>query len=420
MIRRIGKSQALLALLLVLIVNAALASLNPLGKYDPERLPSAHSWIWWAAQDFVAQNPPPQVVILGSSLLMNPIQEQDANFLQKDIDSVVTHRSAYLESQLHLALQNQLKGQLKGQFRGQVNEEPAAINCFNLAVPGSLMSDNYLVLRTLLNGPRKPSVVVLGLALRDFIDNQVPCAAATPSYKYLSRYTDVSDLVDLTMPDIWQRGEYWLNRRFYLIGKKLDIQSALSESASNLERPLGASRFDECRLNAFDMSCYVPGFKSEVERNVWITKPNQANAFQDNSAEYRRRYRSPNQKLFECQKTFLVKFCELAEQAQIKVVIVNMPVTAAHTALMPAGSYAGYMDCLTSASRHFHASLLDLNGSGAFSLSDFSDTCHMQAAGGKKLLDLVAAELARKPEMARSIGFPGRASKVAAFGRTIY
>ncbi len=411
--KRLGRSQALLAVMLVAAVNIVLVVLNPLGKYDPERLPSAHSWIWWAAQDFVAQTTPPKVVILGSSLLMNPIQEQDANFQERVVDTVVEHRSAYLESQLRRDLG-------LGGGSGGVHDSIDTIGCFNFAVPGSLMSDNYMVLRALLNGERKPRAVVLGLALRDFIDNEVPCAAATPSFKYLSRYTDISDLVGLTMPNLWQRGEYWLNQHCYLIGKKLDIQSALSERATAIERPLVASRYLDCRLNAFDMSCYVPGFKSEVERNVWLTKPHQAHVAQDNTAEYRRRYRSRNTQLFECQKTFLDKFCRLAEQQQIKVIIVNMPVTPAHTALMPPGAYDQYVRCLTDASRQYRIPLLDLNSGGRFSQGDFWDTCHMQATGGKKLLDLLAAEMSKNADIAHAIGVSRGTSKVAAFGRTIY
>ncbi len=59
----------------------------------------------------------------------------------------------------------------------------------------------------------------------------------------------------------------------------------------------------------------------------WITKPakvlkaGEAPVFQDNSAEYRRRYRSPNKELFACQKTFLNKFCQLAQESKISVIL---------------------------------------------------------------------------------------------------
>ncbi len=70
---------------------------------------------------------------------------------------------------------------------------------------------------------------------------------------------------------------------------------------------------------------------------------------------------------------------------------------------MPAGSYQEYLQSLASVSDRYGAPLLDLNSSGKFSDSDFSDTCHMQASGGKKLLDLVSGEIARNPEIAQRL-----------------
>jgi hypothetical protein len=228
----------------------------------------------------------------------------------------------------------------------------------------------------------------------------------------------------LALPDIWQRGEYWLNRRVYLIGKKLDMQAALSQAASAVitqGQVQGQGQgLLECRLNAFDMSCYVPGVKSEVERHVWMTKPNLVHSFQDNSAEYRRRYRSPNKRLFECQKSFLRKFCELAQQEGIQVVIANMPVTGSHIALMPAGSYSDYLQTLKACSDNYGAPMLDLNHGDLFTITDFADTCHMQGSGGKKLLELLAGELSGNDSLAQAVGFRRPASKLAVFGRTIY
>lgn len=420
-LRELSQSQVALALFLVVIVNVVFAIVNPLGKYPPEKLPTEHSWIWWASQDFLGQKETPAVVILGSSLLMNPLQEQDATFLDRETDAVLDHHSMYLESLLNKRFYTTAETGTRN-----ANSARQSISCFNFAVPGSLMSDNYMVLRTMLNGDRKPKVVVLGLALRDFIDNQVTCAAATPSFKYLARYTDVSDLIDLAMPNIWQRGEYWLNRRVYLVGKKLDMQAALSQAASQLQQETTATDSPmhdgllDCRLNAFDMSCYVPGVKSEVERHVWMTKPNLVHTFQDNSAEYRRRYRSTNKTLFECQKSFLERFCELATASNIRVVMVNMPVTTEHAKLMPAGSYSDYIKCLKAVSARFQAPLVDLNNCGKFTIADFADTCHMQGSGGKKLLDVIAAELSEDASIARSLGVPRPTSKLAEFGRTIY
>jgi hypothetical protein len=78
------------------------------------------------------------------------------------------------------------------------------------------------------------------------------------------------------------------------------------------------------------------------------------------------------------------------------------------------------MDTLSQVSGRFHAPVLDLNRESPFLDSDFSDTCHMRASGGKKLLDLVSAAMAKDPQIIRALKDSKAASKLATFGRTIY
>ncbi len=369
-----------LAIFIVIAVNYGLITINPLGRFAPENLPATHSWIWWATQDFIQQKPSPAVVLLGSSLLVNPILEQEAKFQDQAIDSVIDHRLRYLQTELErkLTLKN--------------------LTCFNFAVPGSLMSDNYMIMRCLFDAQRKPKLVILGLALRDFIDNEVPSAASTPTYRYMSRFTDATDLESLTLPNIWQRCESFLSRHIYLIGRKLDIQAALSQKASHLA-DAWTRYFPNCQLNAFDLSCYIPSTRSEIERGVWITKPNEEKPYHDNSAEYRRRYKSPNLQFFDTQSIFLDKFCEAAIKLNIQVILVNMPVTPQHISLMPDFSYGRYLETLKKTARKYHFQLLDLNHSDIFRSTDFSDTCHMRGSGGKKLLDLIVDEVVTRPTL---------------------
>jgi hypothetical protein len=423
---RIASSPSLLAVVVLILLNLALVSLNPLASFDPEKLPAAHSWIYWAAEDFRAQPQPANVVLLGSSLLVNPICAQEANFLQKEVDSVVNHRCRYLESRLQdQAKQAEEKRPLPTPLRSSAQITPQAqagpsATCFNFALPGSLMSDNYMILRTLLNGPRSPKMIVLGLALRDFIDNEVPCAAATPVFRYLERYTDVSDIVDLAMPETWQRLEFSLRRHVYLLRKKLDVQSALSQFAdANLRQGL-QSGYSSCLLNQFDMSCYVPSLRSDIERNVWISKPNDCQPVKDNVPEYKRRYRTANYKLFQCQKVFLEKFLAEAKSRGIKILIINLPTTREHLTLMPQGAYSQYLEVLRAAENRFHTPFLDLNDDRRFYRADFVDTCHMRGSGGKKLLDCIAQEVRKNPELAKCLEISRDNPTFTAASSTIY
>lgn len=371
--------------ILLALINAALLWLKPLANVDPESLPAAHTWVWWATKEFQELKQPPAVVILGSSLLMHPLERIDADYLHENVDYVTHHRCIYMENRLAKEL------------------DVSRSTVFNFALPGGMASDDYMVARSLFSGLHKPSVIVLGLGLRDFIDNGVHCAGATPAFKYLKRYTDISDLVDMAMPQIFQRSDYWLGNAIYLWGKKLDLQVLLAEQTKSILVPRWSRMFKPSQLSSADSERDMPSnLRSEIEKGVMLASPNMPASWDDNTAEYKRRFRSSNDNTFNIQLSFLNKLCELANQKRIKVVIVNMPLTPKNHALMPLGSYDRYVTAIKQTARIYDCEYLDLDHSGKFDYArDYYDTAHMNSSGGRKLVDaMVEFFKERKPVVA--------------------
>lgn len=361
-----------LCALMLVAVNGALLLAKPFAQVDPDSLPAAHTWVWWAAKEFQEMKKPPSVVLLGSSLVMHPVSRMDAQYLGKNIDYVKHHRSQYMEDCINKQLAVPDSG------------------VYNFALPGGMVSDDYMVARALLNGQRKPAVMVLGLSVRDFIDNGVRCAGATPAFKYLKRYTTIDDLVDVAMPQIHQRSDYWLGNGIYLWGKKLDLQVMLSEKAKTTLTPVYAKIFAPSTLTAADTERNQPSnLRAEVEEGMMMIANDIPYSWEDNSAEYKRRYRSPNEKGFETQLWFFKKLCELGNERGIKIVIVNMPLTPQNHGLIPSGSYDKYVATLQSTAKTYGCDYLDLDGPSPkkFDLKDYYDTAHMNASGGHKLID---------------------------------
>ncbi len=372
--RRVLASPVSQGLLLFLVLNAALLFCQPFARVNARALPAVHTWTWWAAQEYFGYKPPPQVVLLGSSLFMHSVSRQDANFLGKDLDYVRHHRSNYLE---HL---------LQTRFG---SNKP--IVCFNFSMPGDLVSDDYMIMRALLQDPNCPQYVVIGLSIRDFIDNAVNCPGTTPPFRYLKRFDDIDDLVDLAYPKIWQRCDYQFGKICYLWQKKLDLQVILDEQTKQIVRPLILPLSASSQLNNLDYRHHVPNnLHSEVEEGMAIVKPNIPNSFDPNYADYRRRCGKPNLPMFQIQSTFLDKLLTLADGRKIKPILLNMPLTPENLALMPPGSYERYLDCLRTMAKTHNVPLVDLNGDSRFVHSDFYDTAHMNATGGRKLLDAIA------------------------------
>lgn len=390
--------EVILGLILLVAVNAMLFVVNPLSKVDPESLPSAHSWVWWATQEFVKQPKAPDVVWLGSSLVMHPVSRLDADYLGKNLDYVKHHRSLYMENAL--------------EQRGA-----AGTVCYNFALPGGMVSDDYMVSRALF-GKRKPAVVVLGLSIRDFMDNQVHCAGATPAFKYLQRYTSIDDLVDVSLPQIWQRADYLYGKMSYLWGKKLDIQVLLAEKVKKFVGPHFASAFPPSRIAEADPTRNQPSnLRSEVEEGMFIVQSKQPYSFEDNSKEYVKRYRSANDQMFKTQEFFFDKLVSELKQNGIEVVVVAMPVTELNHKLMPAGTYDRFIATLKNTSAKYSCSFLDLDSAGKFQLTDYYDTSHMNGAGGKKLVDSVAEAIYTQPSMVAALEKSARSS-VAAQGQS--
>lgn len=395
--RSVWKSTAVWTAGLLLAANATMLAWKPLASVDPESLPSAHTWAWWAAKEFTSLPKAPDVVLLGSSLLFQPLGRLEANYHGKDIDYVRHHRVNYIENAL--------------QKRGL----PAEI-CYNFSLPGSMVSDDYMVMRSLLHGARKPKVAVVCISMRDMMDTQVHCIGTTPPFRLLTRYTDIGDILDIAMPKLWQRGDYLAQKGFYLWGKKLDLQVLLSEATKSTLAPTYSQWFPPSRLAEADPARNLPSnLRSEVE--YMPMRANEPISWTDNASEYKRRYRHANEKLFKDEATFLAKMYDMARERGIEMVLVNAPLTPENHALMPSGAYDHYLLYLRKFCATRDIPLLNLDGQPQFKHEDFYDNAHMNGYGGAKMADAMVEEIATSPRIAAALRAPGDAPQQLAVSK---
>jgi hypothetical protein len=375
----------LLALLIFVAINAALSSTVPLAKVDPESLPAAHTWVWWATTEYLASKPPPDVVLLGSSLVMHSVSRCEADYLGRDLDYVTHHKSLYLR--------NRLITNLHG-YNGE---------CFNFALPGGMVSDDFIIGRAMFKPDRKPKVLVLGLSLRDFMDTCVHCAGSTPAFRYLKRYCSIDDVVGLALPDLYRQQEYWLGKGLYLYGNSLDLQVITAEQTKSLFNHLAPPP-------AIAAAChpdYTPiNARSEVEKGLFIVPSNPRYEFEDNRPIFRKRYRHRNEQLFAIQKTFFEKLLKQCKDLGIRVIIANMPLTEDHLRILPPGQYEEYLSMLVAESNKYGCAYIDLNSDPQFSRQDYYDTCHMNGKGGRKFLDVLVRTITSDPSLAKHLTKP--------------
>ncbi len=324
---------------------------------------------------------PPDVVLFGSSLLLHPLCLADASYLKRDLDYATHHRCAYMEDLLSRRL------------------GIARLTCFNFALPGGMISDAWIIARALLKAERKPEVIVVCMTARDFMDNKVHCAGATPAFRYLRRFVDTEAVAPLAFPHPWQRAEHYLSKVCYLWEKRLDMQVLLSSLLTDWLAAATNGIISQGQPYRLDLEDSRRANRPpEIEKGMYMAKADEYKPFQDNTREYRRRFRSSNKKLFAIETEFFRQLLSYARQEQMAVILVNMPLTRLNLKLMPAGVYRDYLHTVSELAGEFSLPFIDLNDEELFPSFYFYDTCHMNAEGGKqligKIVDSMAADVA--------------------------
>jgi len=361
----------------------ALCALMAVSNFD--RLKPAdfafNTWTTWAIKDFLGRPQTPDVVFLGSSLMLVPLDGVDADFTNKTIDGAAHHRSLFFEEHFK-------------QYSGK------SVNSFNFALPGEMPSDAYLITRFLLEGKHAPKVLVYGVGPRDFMDNLLPSPSATDPFIYLSRFCDWSDHAALIVPDWQERLNFELTRAFYTYGQRSQLALDLNRSALNfLDQlvPKPPSKMTDLELYAMRRQV-MPDYRPfEVAQNTCLFRPtNDTNRpkFLDNIDEYKKRYKKLKVETFNGQMSFLHDILAIAKERDIHVMLYAMPITDINRGLISDKSWELYRSRLREIARESGASFLDMHESGAFKLADFQDTVHLHSGGGAKLLDLMAKTMA--------------------------
>ena len=366
------------AALLAFSMLAAGAGYLQFASAKPEDFPFL-SWTAWTIKDFLEQKKAPELVFLGSSLMLVPLDGIDADYLNRRVDGSQHHHSAYFEDELK-------------------RKSGVSTKTFTFALPGEMPSDAFLIVNNLLKGDKKPEVIVYGVGPRDFLDNMLPSPASTDPYRFISRFGDVTPFATRLMTDWQERLDFALGKACYFYGKRVDIANNANKLASKimdktLPVPVGerAATFDERRQLMPD---YHP--TEILKGQAWfrpMTGEQQGN-FVDNLDEYRKRYKKMKWETYNSQMKFFRDTIETAQARGIKVVVVTMPITELNRSLLSDQAWNAYRNGVVSLAQEKGCTLVDFSKSAEFSQKDFGDTVHLHSAGGKRLFDLLTDRLA--------------------------
>lgn len=320
------------------------------------------------------------------------IAECDANYLKHSLDLATYRGATYLDHRLH--------DRLGGSF-----------NTMNISAPGQMPSDAYLTLKAALNEGMKPSVIIYGLAPRDFIDGTMQSPCDTEAFKFLQRSVDISDCGLDYYSSPFGKFDWLLQRSVNLYRISLDCRLALERFSRqylthngicNLPEQEGAAGPFAARLRAL-----LRPFNIEPGTFLALQTVNNETSMIDNRRDYMDRYRNPDQHLYKTQFKFLERIIGICQKENIKLILVQMPITQDNIQILKPSDYAKYRADLNQVTTDNKISLLDLCKFEQYDKSDYRDTVHLNGYGGKKFVDNLVSAINTDPALKSALGATG-------------
>ena len=311
----------------------------------------------------------PDVVVMGSSLVLTPAVRCDDKLAGK----VPCYERWYYDRYIPEYTESVY-------FEKKLKDDAGLhLKIKNLGVASSIMSDQFGIFRLMLNEKKQPKLLILGLAPRDFLDNTQQHHLETPTRQFIREYEQ-----DSLWPEKWSATE---------------IKNTATKVEHKLEKVIA-----KVRTTALSLACNLSGHQARAEYNVNGYEGDHPNRLKDLET-YRRLYNPPNYTMLAQQSSYLRKLLVAAANHNVRVLIVNMPLTKENIACLDAHAYQEYVASLKSLSSEFNAGFLDIGSQQreSYSLADFEDCCHLNARGGEKFYESLSASILADQKIVSSL-----------------
>ncbi len=336
---------------------------------------------------YKGQSKAPDVALMGSSLMRRPFHACD------EIRLGSTDYSNYCQART---------------LEQRLSLDRPQVDVFNVARDGAMVTDALLTERHLLTGDLRPKVLVYGLAPRDFVDSLLVNERATDTFRCLFSLNDALTIGDCFTTNPQEELELIAQETLPLYACRQGIQTKTAKIARALYgREVSAcdygtsGMFDSptrdyarCQQlflsahgNAKEKLAVEASQKNAVE--IISRASNETKDWRYSLFQYNMNYFLIDQSRFDRQENALIKLLELAKARHIEVLVVNMPLAPVNLDLMPPGFYRKYQERVSKLCSKHHASFLDLQKDKSFTHSHFGDVAHLNASGGKILIERI-------------------------------
>lgn len=316
-------------------------------------------WSWWLARGYLTCAHP-DVVVFGSSQMGSAQATIDAKSSNKWIDVITHRRISYLESLLKNA-----------------DDKKRDCAVVSLAMPGAVVSDEYLMTKALFSNDHHPSTVLITIAPRDFIDDTLPSPAATDQFKFYAKFVDLGPLEQIAYSDPWDHFDFKLKQLpWRVLGTGIQALFKNETSATTSK--------------ATDVLQAVTAAATDPSQNQWVVPPQMPDKWTDNTLEYRFRFKGPNMKHYAAQMQFFDSWLADLRARNIKIVVAAMPSMEMNRRLLPETFWLKFRSDLANKCAQHDADWVDLSAAPEFEQKDYLDTVHLNARGAEKLMPRLA------------------------------
>ena len=367
------------ALLVALAVNVWLASAHPLGNVPTANLDTGE--VFRSVSAYKKEVTAHSVVFIGSSLVLVPMMQAEAAFVGVPIPRMTHRRSLFVEHQLSDKLD-------------------LAPRAFCMAIGGEMVSDAYLLVKNVLQGPCKPDAIVFGVAPRDIQDNTMPGIQSSESFRSLAKLDDVAEVLRSTAPSFETAADMLISQAYPLWKYRSDVRTYyLLRTKKLMEACLPWVVFDKYG-ETLELKPRRHGQFPEEAKGTPMIFPNLAMDHytpEQTRFQYIKRYNPPARDLINKEFSYLDRLLALCKQRGVKVLLVNMPLSQLNLSLMPPEFYADYMKRLQQICTTNGVELQDLCRPPYTANANFVDGVHLNTDCSPKLLSKVCDHFANSP-----------------------
>ncbi len=247
----------------------------------------------------------------------------------------------------------------------------------NASVVAAIISDQYLILDRYLKSGKRPEIVLLFTAPRDFMLNNSSKIGKSPTFEVLADHQNFYDVVS-SNPDLKSLFEFATGQIFSFYNSRRDYKGLAVAATNRLAgrtKIKGAEDESPRAVNIFEVDKF---WEAEA---VYKQPPNTLRQLE----YYRDSYKPLDDSRMVNQTRYFNKLLTLTRKHGIKMIVIDTPLPQIHYDLIPGEGLKKYRETLVKACADHGAVLVTPGKDKAYDLDDFEDVSHLNLRGGKKL-----------------------------------